>query len=132
MTTCKRTVAFNSKLADFIDKLIDLNPSIKDFELMKEACAWATNIDYKIPMQMFKTCIDDNYAEKIKACDDNFFLSEAYTHMSPELEDKYKIDMDLITTLKKIWRTLNDKEKKVIWNYLNLLVILSSDAKPLH
>ncbi len=118
---------FNEKLADFINRMIEVNPSVKDFKIFLNSCEFITNIDYRLPMQIFKYCVTDPYSDKIYARDESFFLNESYDEYG-NIMNVYGYSFDLVNKFKNLWCTYSLKEKNEIWNYFNVLCCLSSKA----
>lgn len=119
---------FNEKLADFILRMIDVKPNISDFRIFLKSCELITNIDYKLPMQIFKYCITDPYSDKIMARDESFFLNESYDEYG-DIMNVYGYSFDLVNKFKGLWGTYSSDEKKLIWNYFKVLCSLSANSQ---
>lgn len=122
-----QNILFNEKLADFVNRMIVVNPSVKDFKVFLKSCEFITNIDHRLPMQIFKYCVTDPYRDQINKRDESFFLNESYDEYG-NIMNIYGYSFDLINRFKTLWCTYSDKEKNEIWNYLTLLCNLSSNS----
>lgn len=121
-----KVIIFNNKLAEFIRRMTDINPSVNDFKILINTCEMIVNIDYTLPIQIFRSCISDPFKSKIYKKDESFFLTQKYDEYS-ETMTSCGYNFDLVNQLKKIWSTHSDKQKYEIWNYLTFLCQLSEN-----
>jgi hypothetical protein len=61
------------------------------------------------------------FEKSIRARDETFFLE----HQFPDYADDNALDL-IISKMKVLWTTLNETNKKVVWEYLTLLLDLAS------
>ena len=118
---------FNKKLSEFIDDLVYIYPSVKDFQLFKTTCNWASKLDKNAPQYFFNVCVVEPYEAKVMSRDEDFFLCETYVEYNDYM-NQYGHNLDIVEKLKRIWKTLDDGNKDVIWKYLQVLVYLSNQC----
>lgn len=120
MTDNKKWVnVFNEKFSEFIKDLIETFPDDKDFKLCKQSFTLLQMVDEKKPAEMFQIYAM-KYKERITNKEENFFLKHEFKE---ELEKSYdpNFSVELLLKLKQCWKTLEQKNKDVIWSYLELL-----------
>ena len=77
----------------------------------------AIYIDKKSPHKMFDNTVAKLYRDKIISKNEDFFLDEQYN-------TAYN-DINLINKLKTVWKTIDNSNKEIIWQYMNVLLILN-------
>lgn len=112
---------FNEQAYDFMKELCTSFPQFSEFNRCKTALNVLKNVNTKAPQKFFHSYIGSVYKDVLLKKDENFFLSE----------DKFGIKednqywFDFIQQLKNIWRTLDETNKNVIWEYFHVLILLS-------
>ena len=119
---------FNNKLIEFAKDLIYIFPSVNDFHIFLTACEWSVCIDKYSPLSFFTCLVVEPFKEKIIKKDESFFLYESYDEYN-EYMQHYGHDLNLVNKLKKIWQTLDEKNKETIWKYMQVLLCLSLKCK---
>lgn len=120
MTDNKKWVnVFNEKFSEFIKDLIETFPDDKDFKLCKQSFTLLQMVDDKKPVEMFQIYAM-KYKERIMNKEESFFLKHDFKE---ELENSHdpNFSVELLLKLKQCWKTLEQKNKDVIWSYLELL-----------
>lgn len=112
---------FNNKMYEFLEDLSVCFPEIRDINLLKNGFQLARTIDMQMPRGVFNEHIAAKYESKILNKDEEFLMSNDY---SDELKE-HNVDMDVISRIKGIWGSLDDKDKDAIWKYLQVLVLLN-------
>ena len=113
---------FNKKLLEFISDLILVCPDINPLKVFKMSVNMATITDKKLPESAFYETVVIPYGKKVVDKDEAFFLSESYDAVKNS-------DLNLIEQLKGTWRTLDACNKITVWNYLQVLLVLSNKAR---
>ena len=110
---------FNAKFTEFIKDLIETFPDDKDFKLCKQSFSLLQMVDEKKPVEMFQIYAM-KYKERIMNKEEGFFLNHDFKE---ELENSHdpNFSVDLLLKLKQCWKSLEKKNKDVIWSYLELL-----------
>jgi hypothetical protein len=120
MTDNKKWVnVFNEKFSEFIKDLIETFPDDKDFKLCKQSFTLLQMVDEKKPAEMFQIYAM-KYKERIMNKEENFFLKHDFKE-ELEKSDDPNFSVELLLKLKQCWKTLEQKNKDVIWSYLELL-----------
>jgi hypothetical protein len=120
MTDNKKWVnVFNEKFSEFIKDLIETFPDDKDFKLCKQSFTLLQMVDEKKPVEMFQIYAM-KYKERIMNKEENFFLKHDFKE-ELEKSDDPNFSVELLLKLKQCWKTLEQKNKDVIWSYLELL-----------
>jgi len=120
MTDNKKWVnVFNEKFSEFIKDLIETFPDDKDFKLCKQSFTLLQMVDEKKPAEMFQIYAM-KYKERIMNKEENFFLKHDFKE-ELEKSDDPNFSVELLLKLKECWKTLEQKNKDVIWSYLELL-----------
>lgn len=120
MTDNKKWVnVFNEKFSEFIKDLIETFPDDKDFKLCKQSFTLLQMVDEKKPVEMFQIYAM-KYKERIMNKEESFFLKHDFKE-ELEKSDDPNFSVELLLKLKQCWKTLEQKNKDVIWSYLELL-----------
>jgi hypothetical protein len=112
---------FNKKLAEFIDDLIYIYPTIDDFKVFRTTSFAASILDIKGPQVYFQLYVVEPYETKIMARDEQFFMRQTY-------DDDTNQNLDIVAKLKNVWGTMLAQNKEIIWKYLQVLVYLSKQC----
>ncbi len=111
--------AFYGQFSDFLDQLIVVFPDDSDFPTFKTGLHLLQKTNPKIvPDQVLIHVVP--YEATIRARDEKFFLDHGF--------DDYTSDDALgtvIMKMKSLWATLSDNSKKVVWDYIILLMDLA-------
>jgi|UniRef100_A0A6C0CVD5 hypothetical protein len=120
MTDNKKWVnVFNEKFSEFIKDLIETFPDDKDFKLCKQSFTLLQMVDEKKPVEMFQIYAM-KYKEKIMNKEESFFLKHDFKEELSSSDDQ-NFSVELLLKLKECWKNLEQKNKDVIWSYLELL-----------
>ena len=117
-------IAFNKKLAQFIDCLITMCPSERSFGDIKKTCEMAANLDHRMIRPMFYEYVTKRYTKQLKARDESFFFDDAVYDKQAMQNEGY--DLDIVAKLSNVWKGLTEDDKLCIWNYCDLLMQLST------
>ena len=107
---------FNAKLLEFMQDLIDTYKHDGDFVVCKNLTEISISYDYTMPQQIFHMYVVDKYEEQIVTGNEDFFLQETY--------DPSVTDIQVVNKLKQMWQTLDPNNKKIVWQYMQVLVVL--------
>lgn len=120
MSQNKWIECFNTKFDEFVKDLIMLYPDDKDFKMLKNSFNLVKLADVKKPYELFQKYSED-FEPYVMKRDESFFLNHDY---STVVKDETNFTDDLINKLKSYWSTLNEDNKKIIWDYLTLFFTL--------
>jgi CTP synthase (UTP-ammonia lyase) len=116
-----KIVLFTRKLDEFVDALASTFPEIPDFNILRTTMRLGLNKS-SLPFDTFIRHVYVPYAEQIAKKDERFFLNEDYTQ---QMSDAVLTDMNIVDKLKGVWKSLDEDNKNVIWQYLQVLVVLA-------
>lgn len=120
---------FNRKLYEFMDDLMFISPDMeRQFTVFKDVLGWAIAVNKSYPCGIFESTVSIPYGDQIKKRDENFFLAESYTYYD-EMYKQYYNDLNIVEKLKNVWRVLNDHNKTVVWQYMDVLLELANRTK---
>ena len=119
-------IAFNNQLDKFLNELIQTYPEDKDFTYYKRLIDNLKKFNIRKPIEYFASTIQ-KHTKQITERNSDFFLNNFGQIVSDEGCDKESQNeaFRLFNNLKKYWLEMPDENKKVIWDYLNVLTKLS-------
>jgi len=117
---------FNNKLDEFFKDLMTAFPDIKEFHKCKSGLMLMRNVNPKTPNEIFKNYVLSKYKAAILSKDESVFLREkefdVYAQDGQDTKDHW---IQFIHMLQRIWKTLDDKNKNIVWTYFHVLTVLS-------
>ena len=118
--------AFNNQLDKFLEQLIQTYPEDKDFTYYKRLIDNLKKFNIRKPIEYFASTIQ-KHTKQIMERNSDFFLNNFGQLVNEEGADKDTQNeaFRLFNNLKKYWLEMSDDNKKVIWDYLNVLTKLS-------
>ena len=118
--------AFNNQLDKFLEQLIQTYPEDKDFTYYKRLIDNLKKFNIRKPIEYFASTIQ-KHTKQIMERNSDFFLNNFGQIVNEEGADKDTQNeaFRLFNNLKKYWLEMSDDNKKVIWDYLNVLTKLS-------
>ena len=119
-------IAFNTQLDKFLEQLIQTYPEDKDFTYYKRLIDNLKKFNVRKPIEYFASTIQ-KHTKQITERNSDFFLNNFGQIVNEEGADKDTQNeaFRLFNNLKKYWLEMSDDNKKVIWDYLNVLTKLS-------
>ena len=119
-------IAFNNQLDKFLNELIQTYPEDKDFTYYKRLIDNLKKFNVRKPIEYFASTIQ-KHTKQITERNSDFFLNNFGQIVNEEGADKDTQNeaFRLFNNLKKYWLEMSDDNKKVIWDYLNVLTKLS-------
>ena len=119
-------IAFNNQLDKFLEQLIQTYPEDKDFTYYKRLIDNLKKFNIRKPIEYFASTIQ-KHTKQIMERDSDFFLNNFGQIVNDEGADKDTQNeaFRLFNNLKKYWLEMSNDNKKVIWDYLNVLTKLS-------
>ena len=128
MTTKKPTSTlglFNDKLVGFFEDLAATYPEERDIKMALEAIQGAKKINPKLVLDLFINNVSIPLHDDILAEDD----VKVFAYAKTVINTKYNEILSALMIFDRHWPTMSDSNRKAIWNYLKVLVILSDKAK---
>lgn len=118
-------VAFNNQLNKFILELEQTYPNDKDFPYYKRLIQQLQKMNMTKPIEMFAFYIKD-HIEEIQNRNSDFFLNNSEELIKNHTKDDNQNEaFRLVNNIKQYWKEMPENNKKVIWDYLNVLTKLS-------
>jgi hypothetical protein len=128
MTTKKPTSTlglFNDKLVAFFEDLAATYPEERDIKMALEAIQGAKKINPKLVLDLFINNVSKPLHDDIMAEDD----VKVFSYAKGIINTKYNEILAALMIFDRHWPTMSDTNRKAIWNYLKVLVILSDKAR---
>lgn len=113
---------FNNTFVDFIDDLCTAYPTDGDLRMYKLMLSTALMADDMNVQTYFHKHVVLNYQNQIAAENDAFFIEKDYSAVANKMSGAQQ----LIDKLKHYWRDMTDDNRKIVWRYMKVLVILST------
>jgi hypothetical protein len=125
MMSQSEAAKFYRHLKSFLKDLILVFPEDRDIKLISSALNIATmdDPDYKIISQFYEALIP--FAHLIDTRDDDFFYTQ-----SAHIVMHHKHQYQLFNKLNIYWETLNDTNRKIVWDYFQILFSISKHFTP--
>jgi hypothetical protein len=119
-------IAFNNQLDKFLDELIKTYPEDKDFLYYKRLIDQLKRLNVRKPIELYAFTVH-KHVKLIENRDSDFFFSNFGKLVSEETEDKSNQAeaFRLFENIKRYWEEMNDDNRKIIWDYLNVLTKLA-------
>ena len=109
--------AFNRKMMEFVDEMIELVPEEGQFRAYKTGLEILVSSTPRVPMKFYNDLVLAPYGQQIAARDESFFLDTVLTDDLATSHD----DMTIVPKLREYWADLDQDNKTAIWAYLILL-----------
>ncbi len=119
-------IAFNNQLDKFLDELIKTYPEDKDFPYYKRLVDQLKRVNVRKPIELYAVTVHKHIA-LIENRDSDFFFNNFGKIVNEETSDKSNQAeaFRLFENIKKYWQEMNEDNKKIIWDYLNVLTKLA-------
>ena len=116
---------FCDKLIAFFDDLAASYPEERDIKMAKEAIAGARKINPKLVLDLFIDNVSKPLHDDILAENDEKIIAFARATISTTYNDM----LVALSIFDKHWPEMSEGNRKAIWNYLKVLVLLSDKAR---
>ncbi len=112
--------AFFNTYEDFMNQMIAVYPDDRDFPLYKSGLGMFRRVNPAIIVGKTWKWVS-KFEGQIKERDESFFLQYDY---SRDTEGEEPLEQTL-EKLRSMWRELNEHNRKVVWDYVNLIMELA-------
>lgn len=109
--------ALNKAIKSFFTDLTDAFPTLLGVTLMSGSFTVLKKLNKKLPHKYFQELINIPYRNNIKTRDDTFFVNGT--------PDVPKFLTSQIDSLRNTWMKLDNENKKIIWDHLEVMVALN-------
>jgi hypothetical protein len=112
-------------LVRFFEELKDTFPEERDIKIALDTIQNARKINPRLVLDMFHENVTKHLKEPITKEDDTYVIQYARS----KINQQYNEILPALAIFDKHWTTLNEADRKAIWKYLKVLVILSDKAQ---
>ena len=116
---------FNEKLVGFFEDLAASYPEEKDIKMALEAIQGARKINPRLVLDLFVENVSKPLRDDILAEDDVKVIAYAQS----TINTTYNEMLSALMIFDKHWPAMSEVNRKAIWTYLKVLVLLSDRAK---
>lgn len=116
--------AFNNQLIAFVEDLADTFPEEKDLSVAVDALKALKKANPKLLHSGFMEYIYPDFHGPVRKEDDTTLIAKA----REMLDGDYKDYAFAYVIFDKHWSAMNDSNKKTIWNWCKVLVVLAERA----
>ena len=116
---------FCDKLIAFFDDLAGSYPEERDIKMAKEAIQGARKINPKLVLDLFVENVSKPLHDDILAENDDKVIAYARAMISTTYNDI----LVALSIFDKHWPEMSEGNRKAIWNYLKVLVLLADKAR---
>lgn len=116
--------AFNNQLLAFVEELSETYPEEKDLRTALDGLRALKKANPKLLHSGFMEYIYPDFHKPVMEEDENTLIGKAHTILHSEFKD-YAFAYVIFD---KHWSTMSDANKKAIWDYCKILVILAERA----
>jgi hypothetical protein len=120
MTEQHKYIIFNENIIRLLEDLQILYPNDKDYSLFGSKLNILVKSNFKKPLILFYENITQKYRNDILNKNELFFLNNSFNESLKNTKS-----IQLLLKLKQHWCDISIKNKKIIWDYLHVLVLLS-------
>lgn len=117
--------AFCTMLVKFFEELKETFPEERDIKLALDTIQSARRINPRLVLDMFCEHVTKPLREPIAKENEQAIITYGRTVISTQFNEI----LPAIAIFDKHWATLSDANRKVIWNYLKVLITLSDKAQ---
>jgi len=112
--------AFNTKLFEFVEELADTYPEEKDISTALDALRLLKKVNPKLIHSGFMEYIYPDFHEPVMNEDETTLISKAKTMLAGDHKE-YAVAYIIFD---RHWSTMTEANKKAIWNWCKIIVVL--------
>ena len=116
--------AFNNQLTAFLEELVETYPEEKDLSVALDAVKFLKKNNPKMLHKSFMDNIYPDFYKPVLAEDESTLIATAKEFLNGEFKD-YAFAYVIFD---RHWATMSEVNKKVIWNWCKILVVLGQRA----
>ena len=116
--------AFNNKLLEFVEDLSETYSEEKDIKVALDALKMLKKANPKLIHSGFMDYIYPDFHAPVKAEDESILIKKAKEILNSE----YKNYAFAYVIFDRHWSTMSESNKKAIWNWCKVIVILAERA----
>lgn len=115
---------FNTQLIAFVEDLYESYPEEKDLAKAVDALKALKKMNPKLIHSSFMEYVYPDFAGPVKAEDETKLIAQAHSMLNGEFKE-YAFAYLIFD---KHWSTMSDANKRVIWDWCKVLVLLAEKA----
>lgn len=123
---------FNRKLQDFLADLQPLLGHLPEYNLVSSSSKWLTQFDPRQNYQLFDRHVAAPFGDRIKAMDEEFFMSDKIQVGIPSSNEGGPNDggFGVVQLIRSVWSSrMSKQDREAVWAHLRVLVVLSERCK---
>lgn len=115
---------FNIQLLRFLEELTETYPEEKDLRVALDACKALKKANPKLVHSGFMEYVYPDFHKPVMEEDEGALIANAHKILHSEFKD-YAFAYVIFD---RYWASMSDANKKAIWNYCKVLVVLAEKA----
>ena len=115
---------FNTQIKNLNNDLINLYPEYEHLEDFQTKFDLLIKCNPRLSHKYFVETVYP-YKDKILSKDADFFIKKDYEDDVSKIDMNNSWTLDRVLDMKKIWTTLSDDNKDIVWMYFKVLIKLS-------
>ncbi len=116
--------AFNNQLLSFVEELTETYPEEKELRVALDALRALKKANPKLLHSGFMEYVYPDFHGPVMAEDEETLISKAHSALNGEFKE-YAFAYVIFD---RHWSTMSEANKKAIWNYCKVLVVLAEKA----
>ena len=117
--------AFNNQLIAFFEDMANTYPEEKDIRLAADALKTFKKLNPKMIYTKFMDVVYKEFKDPIMRCDEDYLVRRAHEILQSDYSDMAYA----FWIFDKHWKTMTEVNKKHIWDYCKVLVILADKVQ---
>ena len=113
---------FNTRLVEFLEDLRGVMGDVPDYNSLVTVVKTLSRMNERQNARLFIQYVSEPYKNEILDRNEAFFVTHDYTEANAG---------DIVQLLKGVWNKLAQEDKDMIWEHLNLLVIITQKLQTL-
>ena len=113
--------AFNSQLIAFFDDMSDTYPEEKDIKSAAEALKALKKMNPRMIHSKFMEVVHAEFKDPISKRDEVYLVNRAHEILNSQYSDM----AFAFWIFDKHWKTMTEANKKHVWDYCNVLIVLA-------
>ena len=113
--------AFNTQLIAFFSDMAETYPEEKDIKTAAEALKTLKKMNPKMIHSTFMEVVYNEFKDPIKRRDEEYLVRRAHEILQSQFSDM----AFAFWIFDKHWKTMTEANKKHVWDYCNVLIVLA-------
>lgn len=113
---------FNQQFENLMNDLIIVFPDDGQLRFMHHSVKIILLTDEEYIYQVYHKYVTEPYSNQLMKREEEFFLDNNYEDIQGNMND----GINIIKKVKSYWKILSDKNKEIIWKYLQNMCVLTT------